>query len=156
MTEYPKSDGSSFYEKDLTKRFEKEGIRFDGKRCLNIGSNNKLDNYILIRLGAEQVIINKDIFDVNNIEQFDVITFFLWDIGLPRYDEIMLQIKSLLKPDGILYIRIHGDFYKYDKYGGSVISLLHSNFDNVRILKGYETTANKDRPWILEAKNPCN
>jgi hypothetical protein len=47
----------------------------------------------------------------------------------------------LLKPNGIIYIGIHDDLYKYDKHGGSVLELLQKNF--------YET-------YILDKNDPFN
>ncbi len=166
---YKKLNGGGPYEDDVKKQFNTEGIRFDGKRCLDIGSRDGLNCITLVELGAKEVVgididdsrfhemprneritlIKQDLLTYDDDERFDVITCFLWNMYLPQYTSIMNKIKSLLKPDGVVYIGIHDDLYKYDEYGGSVPQLLNNNFKSVRILN-----TSSPYQWILEAKKP--
>ncbi len=141
------------YENDIYDQFVKNNINFNGKRCLDIGTRNGLNCLTLKRLGASKVIgididdsqfrviqnrniqlIHKDLLQMNETSKFDVITCFLWNMPIPQYDHIMLKIKSLLDVNGIVYIGIHDELYKFDIYGGSVPNLLNRNFSDVSVL----------------------
>lgn len=161
--------GGGEYEEDIYNQFVRSSINFDGKRCLDIGTRNGLNCITLVKLGAKEVIgididdtrfdemppndkiklIKQNLFEFDDSEKFDVITCFLWNMNLPQYDKVMEKIKSLLKPNGTVYIGIHDELYKYDEYGGSVPDLLRKNFQSVRIL--FETNPYQ---WIIQARNP--
>jgi 2-polyprenyl-3-methyl-5-hydroxy-6-metoxy-1,4-benzoquinol methylase len=160
-------------EKEIHDEFKKSGIKFQGKRCLDIGTRNGLNCITLVDFGAEEVVgididdsrfnemyeeikneeeylskitlKKQDLLEMNAAEKFDIITCFLWNMSVVKYDEIMEKIKSLLNDDGIVYIGIHDDVYKYDEYGASVLYLLQKYFHNVRIL------VRPSWQWILEA-----
>ena len=157
--------GGSYFEDDIRKQFTDNRINFDGKRCLDIGTRNGLNCITLVEYGAKKVIgididdsqfakmqvndkitlIKVDLLDYNDDEKFDIITCFLWNIPLPKYDKIMIKIKSLLKSEGKIYIGFYDNLYKYDKSGGSVPELIRKYFTNFRIIKGLQ--------WIIEASN---
>jgi cyclopropane fatty-acyl-phospholipid synthase-like methyltransferase len=160
--------GGGLFEEDVHKQFEKNNIRFDGKKCLDIGSRDGLNCITLVILGAKEVIgididdsrfnemerngkitlEKKNLLEMDNTEKFDIITCFLWNMNISQYNDIMIKIKSLLNEDGIVYIGIFDDLYKFSESGGSVPILLRRNFSNVRILD-FESPFQ----WILEAKN---
>ena len=154
------------YERNVYCQLLKEQKNIDGKRCLDIGTRNGLNCIELINLGADKVIgldidnsrfnempsnnnielINKNLLNYCNDEKFDIITCFLWCMRIPEYNKIILKIKELLKPNGIIYIGIHDDLYKYDKDDGSVLELLKKNFSETYILD-----KNDPFQWIIKA-----
>ena len=157
---------SNFFEEDIKKQFINNKINFNEKYCLDIGTRNGLNCITLVEFGAIKVIgidindsrfeemqvndkitlIKINLLDYNNNDKFDIITCFLWNIPLPKYDEIMIKIKSLLKKDGKIYIGFYDDIYKYDvTFGGSVPKLINKYFRILRIIKGLQ--------WIIEATN---
>jgi ribosomal protein L11 methylase PrmA len=148
-----------FFEDDIKTQFIKNGIYFNGKSCLDIGTRNGLNCITLVELRAKKVIgididdsrfsemklndkinlIKVNLLNYNNDEKFDIITCFLWNIPLSLYDEIMIKIISLLNPGGKIYIGIYDDLYKYDDlYGGSVPKLINKYFNKSRIMKGLQ------------------
>ena len=83
-------------------------------------------------------------------KKFDVITCFLWNMDYLQYNEIMNKIKELLNPNGLVYIGIVDDIYKYDPpgpYSVNIIELLKKHFNNTRVL---DINASQ---WIIEAKS---
>jgi 2-polyprenyl-3-methyl-5-hydroxy-6-metoxy-1,4-benzoquinol methylase len=126
---------SRFYEDDIIKQFTDNRIIFTNMRCLDIGSRDGLNCITLVNFGAREVVgididdsrfsemevndkitlVKVDLLDYYDDEKFDVITCFLWNMSILIYHKIMIKIKSLLKPNGKIYIGFHDDLYKYDK-----------------------------------------
>lgn len=153
------------YEKNVYFQLLKEEKNIIGKRCLDIGTRNGLNCINLINLGADKVIgidinnsrfnemtpnnnielIKVNLLDYNNNNKFDIITCFLWCINFKDYDKIILKIKNLLNPNGIIYIGVADNCYKYDE-DVSVKKLLEKNFSNTYILD-----INDKFQWIMKA-----
>jgi chemotaxis methyl-accepting protein methylase len=88
---------------------------------------------------------------MDNSNKFDVITCFLWNMPYLQYTNVMNKIKELLNPDGLVYIGIADQIYKYDPpspYSVNIVELLKKHFNNTRIL---DTNCCQ---WLIEAKNP--
>jgi len=114
-------------------------------------------------------LIKSNLLDFDDPEKFDTITCFLWNIPLPLYQNIMNKIKTLLKPDGCVFIGFHDYDYKYGSKKdnkqqsnaldtivsntvpntGSVPELMVNNFSNTYILPTKDALQ-----WIIKSKNP--
>jgi 2-polyprenyl-3-methyl-5-hydroxy-6-metoxy-1,4-benzoquinol methylase len=156
----------NIYEKDVFIQLQKSNFNFINKKCLDIGTRNGLNCINLINLFANNVIgidldgkrfneineiklndkinlIEIDLLNFNDDELFDVITCFLWNMNIPQYQDIINKIKSLLKPDGTIFIGFHDEIYKYgyidnegNKYSntGSVPELLKNHFKEYKLI----------------------
>ena len=167
--------GGGRFEEDVYEQLFRSRFDFTNKRCLDIGTRNGLNCIKLVQLGAKSVIgididdsrfdemfpnenidlIKINLLDFHDEEKFDVITCFLWNMKIPQYQKIINKIKSLLKPDGTIFIGFHDDLYKFgyvdDKNimqpnTGSVPELIHNNFENYIILD-----KNNRFQWIIKA-----
>jgi 2-polyprenyl-3-methyl-5-hydroxy-6-metoxy-1,4-benzoquinol methylase len=152
--------GGGIMEEDLKKQFNENGVRFDGKRCLDIGTRDGFNCMTLVDFGAREVVgididtsrfnehisnsrFNElltnatiklkhvDFFHFEDEEKFDVITCFLWNMPIPQYDDTMKKIISLLKEGGVVYIGAVDDEYIYINKAGSVENLLRKYFNIV-------------------------
>ena len=160
---------SDYYADEVYKQLYKNTCNFSNKVCLDIGTRNGANCVNLVEVGASSVLgididsshfeemwVNKKItllkqdlltMDISN--KFDVITCFLWNMPYLQYNEIMDKIKELLNPNGLVYIGIVDDIYKYDPpspYSVNIIELLKKHFNNTRVL---DINA---RQWLIEAK----
>ena len=82
-------------------------------------------------------LVKQDLLTMDTFIKFDVITCFLWNMPYLQYNAIMNKIKELLNPDGLVYIGIVDDLYKYDPTGSNsvnIVELLRQHFNNTRIL----------------------
>jgi 2-polyprenyl-3-methyl-5-hydroxy-6-metoxy-1,4-benzoquinol methylase len=149
--------GGGPYEDDVKRQFDKAGRRFNDQRVLDIGTRDGLNCITLVELGASEVIgidindsrfhemppnpkvklIKQDLLDFSDDVKFDAITCFLWNMPIPQYDGIMNKIKSLLKPNGFVFIGVHDQEYKTGI--GSVPELLKRYFKS---------------SWILDKSSP--
>jgi len=96
-------------------------------------------------------LLKQDLLTMDNSKQFDVITCFLWNMPYSQYTNVMVKIKELLNPDGLVYIGIVDEVYKCDPSGPrsvNILELVKQHFNNTRILD------TKCIQWLIEAKNP--
>ena len=158
------------YADEVYKQLYKNCCNFINKSCLDIGTRNGANCVNLIEVGASNVLgididssrfhemccnrkiklVKQDLLTMDTSIKFDVITCFLWNMPYLQYNEIMNKIKELLNPDGLVYIGIVDDVYKYDPTGSNsvnIVELLRQHFNAVRIL---DTQCDQ---WIIEAKN---
>jgi chemotaxis methyl-accepting protein methylase len=96
-------------------------------------------------------LLKQDLLTMDNSKQFDVITCFLWNMPYLQYNNVMVKIKELLNPGGLVYIGIVDEVYKYDPSGPrsvNILELVKQHFNNTRVLD------TKCSQWLIEAKNP--
>jgi 2-polyprenyl-3-methyl-5-hydroxy-6-metoxy-1,4-benzoquinol methylase len=162
---------NNYYAHEVYKQLLKNSCNFINKNCLDIGTRNGANCENLVRVGASSVVgididssrfhemwVNKkitllkqDLLTMDNSNKFDVITCFLWNMPYLQYTNVMNKIKELLNLDGLVYIGIADQIYKYDPpspYSVNIVELLQKHFNNTRIL---DTNCCQ---WIIEAKNP--
>lgn len=166
----PSTKSALTYEDDLRHQLSSVGSNFRERRCLDIGTRNGSTCSLLLNFGASWVVgididntrfgemLPNDNIELRHqdllvmdpeVDKFDIITCFLWNMPISSYNAIMSKIKSLLTPGGIVYIGIHDYFYKHDQHGGSVPALLGRNFSSVICLDDTNSFQ-----WILEARDP--
>ena len=162
---------SDYYDDEVYKQLYKNCCNFINKSCLDIGTRNGANCVNLVKVGASNVLgididssrfhemccnrkiklIKQELLTMDTFIKFDVVTCFLWNMPYLQYNAIMNKIKELLNPDGLVYIGIVDDVYKYDPTGSNsvnIVELLRQHFNNTRIL---DTQCDQ---WIIEAKNP--
>lgn len=162
---------NDYYAREVYTQLFKNCCNFINKNCLDIGTRNGANCENLVRVGASSVVgididssrfdemwVNKkitllkqDLLTMDNSNKFDVITCFLWNMPYLQYTNVMNKIKELLNPDGLVYIGIADQIYKYDPlspYSVNIVELLKKHFNNTRIL---DTTCCQ---WLIEAKYP--
>ena len=156
-------------DKDVYRQLYKLRYSFENKKCLDIGTRNGINCITLSKLGAKEVdgididdsrfnemphhdninLFKQNLLEMDNTKKYDIITCFLWNMPFLQYDNIMSKIKSLLNENGIVYIGIYDDCYKYDEHF-SVPKLLRRNFNEMVILD----TSIYTFQWILRVCNP--
>ena len=162
---------NDYYAREVYTQLLKNCCNFINKNCLDIGTRSGANCENLVRVGASSVVgidigssrfdeiwVNKkitllkqDLLTMDNSNKFDVITCFLWNMPYLQYTNVMNKIKELLNPDGLVYIGIADQIYKYDPpspYSVNIVELLKKHFNNTRIL---DTNCCQ---WLIEAKNP--
>lgn len=162
---------NDYYAREVYTQLLKNCYNFINKNCLDIGTRNGANCVNLVKVGASSVLgididssrfeemwVNKkitllkqDLLTMDSSNKFDVITCFLWNMPYLQYTNVMNKIKELLNPDGLVYIGIADQIYKYDPpspYSVNIVELLKKHFNNTRIL---DTNC---RQWLIEAKNP--
>jgi 2-polyprenyl-3-methyl-5-hydroxy-6-metoxy-1,4-benzoquinol methylase len=159
-----------YYANDVYNQLLKNCCNFINKSCLDIGTRNGANCVNLVKVGASSVLgididssrfhemwankkitlLKQDLLTMDNYKQFDVITCFLWNMPYSQYNNVMIKIKALLNPGGLVYIGIVDKVYKYDPPGPksvNILELLKKHFNNTRILD------TKSSQWLIEAKN---
>jgi len=160
-----------YYAYNVYNQLLKNCSNFINKKCLDIGTRNGANCENLVRVGASSVLgididssrfdemwsnnkitlLKQDLLTMDNSNKFDVITCFLWNMPYLQYTNVMNKIKELLNPDGLVYIGIADQIYKYDPpspYSVNIVELLKKHFNNTRIL---DTNCCQ---WLIEAKDP--
>ena len=158
------------YAGEVYEQLLKNCCNFINKSCLDIGTRNGANCENLVKVGASSVLgididitrfnemqvnnkitlLKQNLLTMDTSKKFDVITCFLWNMPYLQYNEIMNKIKELLNPNGLVYIGIVDDVYKYDPpspYSVNIIELLKKHFNNTRVL---DINA---RQWLIEAKS---
>ena len=159
-----------YYADEVYEQLLKNCCNFINKSCLDIGTRNGANCENLVKVGASSVLgididdtrfnemqvnnkitlLKQNLLTMDTSKKFDVITCFLWNMPYLQYNEIMNKIKELLNPNGLVYIGIVDDIYKYDPpgpYSVNIIELLKKHFNNTRVL---DINASQ---WIIEAKS---
>ena len=159
-----------YYADEVYEQLLKNCCNFINKSCLDIGTRNGANCENLVKVGASSVLgididdtrfnemqvnnkitlLKQNLLTMDTSKKFDVITCFLWNMPYLQYNEIMNKIKELLNPNGLVYIGIVDDIYKYDPpspYSVNIIELLKKHFNNTRVL---DINA---RQWLIEAKS---
>ena len=159
-----------YYADEVYEQLLKNCCNFINKSCLDIGTRNGANCENLVKVGASSVLgididitrfnemqvnnkitlLKQNLLTMDTSKKFDVITCFLWNMPYLQYNEIMNKIKELLNPNGLVYIGIVDDVYKYDPpspYSVNIIELLKKHFNNTRVL---DINASQ---WIIEAKS---
>ena len=159
-----------YYADEVYEQLLKNCCNFINKSCLDIGTRNGANCENLVKVGASSVLgididitrfnemqvnnkitlLKQNLLTMDTSKKFDVITCFLWNMPYLQYNEIMNKIKELLNPNGLVYIGIVDDVYKYDPpspYSVNIIELLKKHFNNTRVL---DINASQ---WLIEAKN---
>ncbi len=149
------------FQKDIYSQLYDSNINFENKFVLDIGSRDGINCVSMAKLGTKKIIgididdsqfykideikknyniqlIKSNIFDYTSTDKFDIITCFLWNINLSDYDKIIIKVKSLIKPNGLILIGIYDHLYKYGYENlpntGSVIELIRKTFNIWSIL----------------------
>ena len=161
---------NDYYADEVYEQLLKNCCNFINKSCLDIGTRNGANCENLVKVGASSVLgididitrfnemqvnnkitlLKQNLLTMDTSKKFDVITCFLWNMPYLQYNEIMNKIKELLNPNGLVYIGIVDDVYKYDPpspYSVNIIELLKKHFNNTRVL---DINASQ---WLIEAKN---
>ena len=124
--------GGGPFEDDVRAALSTEKIK--GKKCLDIGTRDGLNCWMLVEKGADSVLgididdgkfkdhdkvkmekkitlRKQNLFEMDENEKFDVITCFLWNFGFPQLDDFAKKVKSLLREEGLFYLGLYDDIY---------------------------------------------
>ena len=141
-----------------------------GKKCLDIGTRDGLNCWMLVEKGADSVlgidIENKNfkdhdkvkmekkitlrkqnLFEMDENEKFDVITCFLWNFGFLQLDNFAEKVKSLLRKEGVFYLGLYDNIYvNGDEYTDSVPKRLEEYFKSSKKVYG---PRNRQQIWEM-------
>ena len=152
----------------------------NGKKWMDIGTRNGLNMISLTKCGATSVIgidinsdrfgefdkyaktyptiklIKQNLYDMDPNKKFNGISVFLWSMPFLEYDKIMIKIKELLLPGGIVLIGIYDYWYKehypYDKC--FIYQLFIKHFKWVTKINKYDGCSEDKGQWIIKLEYP--
>jgi len=153
----------------------------NGKKWMDIGTRNGLNMISLTKCGATSVIgidinsdrfgefdkyektyptiklIKRNLYDMDPNKKFNGISVFLWDTPFLDYDKIMIKIKELLLPKGIVLIGVYDQVLKehYPYENCFVYQTFKKHFASViKINKSDYYNNNNDGQWIFKLERP--
>ena len=148
---------------------------FKGKECLDIGTRNGLNMLTLMKYGATKCtgidlddtrfgefdkykleypqvrLLKMNLYDMPSNKKYDIISVFLWSMPFHDYDKIILKIKDLLCPGGMVLIGVYDDVYKqhYPFDGCFIYQTFNKHFKSCRLLKNNDYDNNSSGQWIF-------
>ena len=151
----------------------------NGKKWLDVGSRNGLNMISLKECGARSVtgididsdrfnefdkyaetyptlkLLKQNLYFMDPTKKFGGISVFLWNMPFLEYDKVMIKIKELLLPDGIVLIGIYDNVYKehypYDEC--FIYQLFIKHFKSVKKINKNERSEDKGQ-WIIKLEYP--